>query len=141
VLSRIEQTHQGSASLAAGEGTVRAIFDARGRQHEPDEAPLSEIIKLINERFGLNLDDSDRLLLEQYRAEMVADEELAAQARANDLEQFRIVFDRKFLNHIVARMGENEAIFKRILDDEEFRALLFDAYLRDVYDTLREGVA
>ncbi len=138
---RIEQTHQGSASLAAGEGSVRAIFDGRGKQHEPDEAPLSEIIKVINERFGLNLDDSDRLLLEQYKAEMVADEELAAQARANDLEQFRIVFDRKFLNHIVARMGDNEAIFKRILDDEEFRELLFDAYLRDVYDTLREGAA
>lgn len=138
---RIEQTHQGSASLAAGEGSVRAIFDGRGKQHEPDEAPLSEIIKVINERFGLNLDDSDRLLLEQYKAEMVADEELAAQARANDLEQFRIVFDRKFLNHIVARMGDNAAIFKRILDDEEFRSLLFDAYLRDVYDTLREGAA
>jgi type I restriction enzyme R subunit len=138
---RIEQTHQGSASLAAGEGSVRAIFDGRGKQQEPDQAPLSEIIKVINERFGLHLDDSDRLLLEQYKAEMVADEELAAQARANDLEQFRIVFDRKFLNHIVARMGDNDAIFKRILDDEEFRGLLFDAYLRDVYDTLREGAA
>lgn len=138
---RIEQTYQGTASLAEGQGTVRAVFDGRGKQHEPDQAPLSEIIKVINERFGLNLDDSDRLLLEQYKAEMVADEELAAQARANDLEHFRIVFDRKFLNHIVARMGDNEAIFKRILDDEEFRGLLFDAYLRDVYDTLREGAA
>ena len=138
---RIEMTYQGGASLTSGEGTVRAIFDGRGKQHDPEEAPLSEIIKVINERFGLNLGESDRLLLEQYKAEMVGDEELAAQARANDLDQFRIVFDRKFMNHIVRRMDDNETIYKRILDDEEFRSVLFEAYLKDVYAALRQGAA
>lgn len=138
---RIERTFEGSASLPDGDGELKAIFDGRGKQHEPDEAPLSQIIAVINERFGLNLGDADRLLLEQFKAEMVADPDLGAQARANDLEHFRLVFERRFLSDIASRMDDNEAIFKRILDDEEFRGLLFDVYLRDVYQTLREGAA
>ncbi len=48
---------------------------------------------------------------------------------------------QRLLNDIAGRMDDNEALFRRILDDEEFRALLFDAYLRDVYQTLRKGAA
>ena len=83
----------------------------------------------------------DRLLLEQFKAEMVSDPDLGEQARANTLDQFRLVFEKRFLKDIVTRMDDNEAIFKRILDDEEFRGLLFDVYLKDVYRTLREGAA
>jgi type I restriction enzyme R subunit len=90
---RIEKTHEGNIALEA-DGEVKALFDGRGKQHEPDQAPLSEIINVINERFGLNLDEADRLLLEQYKAEMVADEDLAAQAKANTLENFKLVFER-----------------------------------------------
>ena len=35
---------------------------------------------------------------------------------------------------VVGRMDDNEAIFKRILDDEEFRQVLADYYLKRVYD-------
>ena len=35
-------------------------------------------------------------------------------------------------------MDANDEIFKRILDDEEFRAALGDFYLRKVYERLRE---
>jgi hypothetical protein len=42
------------------------------------------------------------------------------------------------MNHIVQRMDDNEALFKRILDDGDFKDLLFDAYLREVYGTLRK---
>jgi len=68
----------------------------------------------------------------------VADPELAAQARENSLENFRLVFDPKFMNTIVTRIDSNEAIFKRILDDEEFQGVLADFYLRKVYERLRE---
>jgi len=40
--------------------------------------------------------------------------------RSNALENFPLVFDQRFLDTIVSRMDEDEAAFKRILDDEEF---------------------
>ncbi len=138
---RIEQTFTGSAALPAGGGELSAIFDGRGKQYDPDEAPLSEIIIVINDRYGLNLGESDRLLLEQFKSAMVSDPDLGEQARANTLDQFRQVFEKRFMTDIVTRMDDNEAIFKKILDDREFHDLLFDVYVHDVYKTLREGVA
>ncbi len=36
-------------------------------------------------------------------------------------------------------MDDNDEIFKRILDDDDFRDLLGDYYVRKVYDQLREA--
>ena len=38
------------------------------------------------------------------------------------------------MHTIVTRMDANDEIFKRILDDEDFRATLGDFYLRKVYE-------
>ena len=40
---------------------------------------------------------------------------------------------------VSARMDANSEIFKRILDDKDFRDLLGDYYVRKVYDRLREA--
>jgi hypothetical protein len=47
------------------------------------------------------------------------------------------VFDRKFLQTIITRVDANGEIFKRILDDEDFRTTLGEFYLRKVYDRLQ----
>jgi hypothetical protein len=49
------------------------------------------------------------------------------------------VFDRMFLKTVVGRMDDNEAIFKRVLDDEEFRDALVDLYATRVYRRARGG--
>jgi hypothetical protein len=49
------------------------------------------------------------------------------------------VFDRMFMGTVIGRMDDNEAIFKRILDDDEFQKTLMDLYAMRVYRRLREG--
>jgi hypothetical protein len=84
---------------------VKNIFgDGAGKQQELVVEPLSQINEGLNERFGLNLDDTDQLLFDQFEETWTADPELAAQARDNTLDDFRLVFDPKFLNTIVTRM-------------------------------------
>ena len=100
---------------------------------------MSQIVEELNERFGLDLDDRDQLLFDQFEETWVTDPAVAAQARGNTLDNFRLVFDRMFLNTVVGRMDENEAIFKRILDDEEFRQTLMDLYATRVYRRARES--
>jgi type I restriction enzyme R subunit len=135
---RNEITYEGSLSAAADTGEVKSLFgEGRGKQHEPVVEPLSQIIQVLNDRFGLNLDDTDQLLFDQFEETWTADPELAEQARNNTLENFRLVFDPKFLNTIVTRMDANEAIFKQVLDDHDFREVLSDFYLRKVYARIR----
>jgi len=47
------------------------------------------------------------------------------------------VFDQQFMDTVVGRMDLNEAIFKRILDDEEFRRTLMEMYATRVYRRAR----
>ena len=84
---RIAQTFEGSGSLEEGGGEVVAIFSGRGTQHEPEPEQLSQIVDVINERFGLELGDTDQLLFDQFEETWAADEELAARARDQRLRE------------------------------------------------------
>jgi type I restriction enzyme R subunit len=94
---------------------------------------------LLNERFGTDFSDVDELFFDQLEETWVSDGELADQALSNSLENFRLVFERKFLQTIITRVDANDEIYKRILDDEDFRATLGEHYLRKVYARLREA--
>jgi hypothetical protein len=46
-------------------------------------------------------------------------------ANCRAIEQcYSLIFDRKFLFAVVERMPGNEAIYKRVLDDEDFQKAL-----------------
>lgn len=136
---RTEQTFEGTAALTEGDGTIEAIFSGKGKQHDPDHEALSTIIEALNERFGTNLNERDQLLFDQFEETWLADPEVGAQARNNDFENFRLVFDRMFMGTVVGRMDDNEAIFKRVLDDPDFQKTLMDLYALRVYQRLRDS--
>jgi len=134
---KIAQTYEGSAALDEGGGEVVAIFSGRGKEHEPEKEHLSRIVDVMNERFGLELGDADQLLFDQFEESWAADESLSARARNNDFQNFRLVFDRTFLDTVVRRMDDNEGIFKRILDEPVFRQTVLDHYAERLYGRLR----
>ncbi len=58
------------------------------------------------------------------------------QAQNNSIDNFRFAFDKKFMSTILTRVDANDEIFKRILDDDDFRLTLGEFYLRKVYERL-----
>jgi len=144
--AEVELTHlrhqmifSGTLSLTSEVGEVQSFFgEGRGGQQELDMEHLSNIVEVLNDRFGTDLTDVDKLLLDQFEESWVADGELSDQAQNNSIDNFRLVFDRRFLQTIITRVDANDEIYKRILDDEDFRSALGEFYLRKVYDRLRE---
>jgi type I restriction enzyme, R subunit len=137
---RHQMTFTGSLSLTGDIGEVRSFYgEGKGGQQELDLEHLSSIIEVLNDRFGTDLTDVDKLLLNQFEESWVADGELADQANNNSIDNFRLVFDKKFLQTIITRVDANDEIFKKILDDEDFRATLGEFYLRKVYDRLQDA--
>lgn len=134
---RHEITFEGSLALTADEAEIKSITgDGRGGGTEPDIEPLSKIIDVLNEQFGLNLGDADELFFDQIEESFVADD-VMAQARANTFDNFRLAFDPKFLGTVIGRMDENEALFKRMLDDQDFQEAVKDEYAARVYKRAR----
>jgi type I restriction enzyme R subunit len=139
---RTEITHEGSLSLSADQGEVKSIYgDGAGRQQELDMEHLSEIVDTLNERFGLNLNERDQLLFDQFEQTWLANDDVVARARNNTFDNFRLVFDREFEKTLIGRMQGNEAIVSRVLDDEEFGDALMELYARRVYQRARDDDA
>lgn len=136
---RHQITFEGELSLTAEQGEVKSFFgEGKGGQQELEMESLSSIVEILNDRFGTDLTDVDKLLLDQFEESWVADTDLSDQARNNTIDNFRLVFDRKFLQTIVTRVDANDEIYKKILDDEDFRTTVGEFYLRKVYERLRE---
>jgi hypothetical protein len=57
---------------------------------------LSAIVDTLNDRFGLNLNERDQLLFDQFEQTWLANDDVVARARNNTFDNFRLVFDREF---------------------------------------------
>jgi type I restriction enzyme R subunit len=135
---RLEKTSETQAITPdKGVGELSAIYSGRGREAEEAREHLSAIIGVLNERFGLALGTADQLFFDQLHATWLADDHLMDQARANPLENFRLVFADRFIKSIVERMDDNADIFGRILDEPAFQSVVMEHYLQRVFEEAR----
>lgn len=110
----------------------------RGGEDE-DKVALSEIIDLLNKRFGTEFNDADKLFFDQIEAELVADEKLSEQAKNNTMENFKFGFEDIFMDKLIGRMDQNQDIFTKMMDDKEFGTLVKDYLLQKVYRELKKS--
>lgn len=114
------------------------ITDAGIRTSIDEKVPLSEIIEVLNERFGTEFDEADKLFFSQIEEELISNDKLAQQAKSNTIENFKFGFDDVFLDALISRMDQNQDIFSKIMDDEEFKRVVNTLMLKRVYERLRE---
>jgi type I restriction enzyme R subunit len=133
----MEQTFEGDGSLDVDGGEVVTIYGGAGRRVDPDEAPLSEIIARINERFGTNLDETSRLFTDQVAADLVADPQIQTEAAANDEASFAVGLDKTWTGALTRRLSSNEDVAFQLLDDDQLRAAVVEEYRPDIYRRAR----
>ena len=135
---RIDKTSDSSIVMEEiGEFELQPPTEAgMRRKKEDDKTPLSEIIETINDRFGTDFTETDRLFFEQIVEDCVSDETLKVQARANTLDNFRFPFEESFNNKIIDRMDQNQEIFNRLMDGGDFTTVVSNAIMQEVYRRL-----
>lgn len=132
---RLEKTFEGSAVLSSSEdATVCGPSEVgTGGLIEQENSPLSTIIRVINDKYGTDWTDDDRLLFDQIAGDMANNESLAEKMRANTKEQVKPVFEAEAMTAFVNRHGRNEKIIGDFLQNEHLRKLIIAALLDDVY--------
>jgi len=118
---------------------LEGIKDAGIRTEEEKKARLSEIIEILNERFGMDLTEADKLYFDQIEEELAGDSKLVEQARTNTIDNFKYGFEEVFLNTLIKRMDQNQELFTKMMDDEEFSKVVKNLLLEKVYNRLREA--
>jgi len=100
---------------------------------------LSNIIDKLNERYGTNFSESEKLAVGQIRSNLRANKDLELKARVNSYDDFKHAFIPTFLDGVIQEYDKNHNFYGRILQDEDFRNKLMDLIMLDVYAAFNEG--
>jgi type I restriction enzyme, R subunit len=137
---RLQKIKAGEIDLISGEeGALDGLSEAGIKRAKEEKAPLSEIIDVLNERFGTEFEEADRLFFEQIEAELIKDETLQTQARVNKLDTFKYAFEELFIDKLIERMDQNQEIFEKVLEDQSFGGLVKELMMKKVYARLNEN--
>ena len=137
---RLRPAHSGRLQVEEGDPAyvVGPSEVGTGRPEEP-KVPLSEIIALLNDRHGSELDEADRLFFEEVRVEACADAEVVSLAQANDLRKFALGVRQRVGELMVKRIGKNDEIVTRYMDDDDFQATAFPLLARAIWEAANEA--
>ena len=101
------------------------------------QAPLSEIIKLLNERFGTQFAEEDRLFFQQIKEKACNNEQIVRTALANPIDKFELGTRKLIEELMITRMAENDQIVTRYMADKEFQAAAFPILAREIFEAVR----
>ena len=135
---RIQKISEGSINLREGDtksldGPVEV---GSGKLHE-EELPLSQLIDVVNERFGTDFTEADQLFFDQIIEAAVEEESLKEAAAVNPQEKFSLLFSGMLQSLFIERMEQNEDIFGKFMNEKEFQNVVSEWISEKVYNRLR----
>jgi type I restriction enzyme R subunit len=139
---RLQKISEGSLVLEPNqEYKLKPPKEAGLPQGQDERVQLSEIIQVLNERFGTDFTEAERFNVEQIQHEMANDEVLIKQALNNSFEVFKQGSSKQvFINKAIERLNKNPEFFTKILTDEKFANELFGFLVKPVYQQIVEGL-
>jgi type I restriction enzyme R subunit len=136
---RLERVSSGPIVLREGEAqyVVSPVNVGTGKAKE-DKAPLSEIIDVLNERFGTAFSEEDRLFFQQIKERAVQNKKVVETALANPLDKFELGIRKLIEDLMIERMAENDKIVTRYMGDKDFQGAAYPILAREIFDAVRK---
>lgn len=141
-LTHLRTSVIGDESLSLNEGTDEAgealPGGGKGKQAESPMDKLSALIESLNEKFGLNLGEADKVWMDQQWVAVKSDDVMREIALNNDKTQFKIALGHKAKDMIVERHEANGMLFDTFFSNPEFQHRLLE-FLGGTYEEFRAG--
>lgn len=115
------------------------IGDGKGAGVDPNLDSLAAVIEAINERFGADLDERDRLEVEKIRIGLLMNEDLKTYALANTMDNFALEFRPVFKGAILDQEDRNRRLYDLLLDKPELAKMIENELMRETYQNLRNA--
>jgi type I restriction enzyme, R subunit len=131
---RLQKMSENSITLQPkGEVPLNTTTEAGISRTKEERAKLSEIIDVLNDRFGTDFDKADKLFFDQIEEELFNDETLKQQAMNNDIDNFKYGFEEVFIHKLIDRMDDNQKIFDKVMDSSDFKKTVQEWLLKKIY--------
>ncbi|MBT3747511.1 MAG: type I restriction endonuclease subunit R, partial [Bacteroidetes bacterium] len=134
---RIQKKYTQSISLEEEDGELKPFStEVGGAVAEEPKDLLSHIIEVLNDSFGGDLTDDDRLNLEKIQTKLEEDEELLKvhESDNSDINK-RFVFDKAFDSLLQGLVDESLGFYKKLSDrkrNEYVKRIMFENFLKKV---------
>ncbi len=103
---RLERIFSGAIEVREGDAQyVKSPTDVGTGKAKDEKAPLSEIIEVLNERFGTQFTEEDRLFFQQIKERAVQDDRVVQTALANPLDKFELGIRKLIEDLMIAAHG------------------------------------
>lgn len=134
---RLQKISEGSIDLHEG-----IVYPLDGPQAvgtsvvRENAVKLSQVIEVVNERFGTDFNQADQLFFDQLVEAATTSEELQQAAHVNSEDKFTLLFKRLLETLFIERMDQNEVIFARYMNDPAFQEVVSSLLSTEVYRRL-----
>ena len=109
----------------------------KGSGNEPEMDKLSALISAMNDKYGADLTEADKVWFDQQKVEILVDENFNGFAQDNDRDGYRLVVNDKLEELLLERHDSNGLLIDRFFGNPSFRAMLVDYLVEETYETLR----
>lgn len=134
---RLQQIYSGSIVLREGEAEgVKSPTEIGTGKAKDEKAPLSEIIQVLNDRFGTEFTEEDRLFFEQIKEAATNSEEVVKLRQANEFDNFRLGLQNIISGLMMDRMTKNDKIVSKYMNDPVFGSTVFAVLAKAIYDAI-----
>lgn len=115
------------------EGELKPISAGVG-EYAPDiNMKLSKIIKDLNDAFGTDFTDDDKVFLGRVKDNLLENKELLNKMEHNSKENVKAVFDKYFNQEMTKLLNSNMKFYKRLVDNEKLKTKLKSAIFDLLY--------
>lgn len=132
---RLEKDFEGSIDLEPAEEGFRPITGEAGRR-DRKKNPLTVIIDKINERYGTDFTEMDKVLL-QIENDYEAQDKWHGYAQNNDFKTFMLLFEKDFPNMAASRYEQNEEFFVRLFQEPDMMRQIMETLGTVLYERLK----
>lgn len=133
---KLEKDFEGQIELEGSDGGFVPVTGDAGHR-EPKKDPLTTIIDRINERFGTNFTEMDKVLV-QMENDYATQEKWQSYAKNNDRSTFMLLFAKDFPTMAAERYEQNDEFFKRLFADPDMMQQVMDTVGSVLYERLRK---
>lgn len=133
---RLEKDFEGSIELEPSEGGYVPISGEAGHK-EPKKDPLTVIIDKINDRYGTQFTEMDKVLV-QMENDYATQDKWQSYAQNNDRKTFMLLFQKDFPTVAAQRYEQNEAFFVKMFSDPEMMQMVMDTVGGVLYERLKK---
>ena len=110
-----------------------------GSKPEDELDELSHIIEEINDAFGTEFGESEKMATKAIGKKLDSDEDLKKKAKQNDLEHFRMAFAKSFDKSVIESCTETQDFFTKILENEDLSNKIIDILVPEIYEKLKNS--